>query len=106
GRNADSGAVEKDVGVQIDQARSHDLAGGAENPQGFISRNIGLERLDHAKADADVTPGPEILTRIEHLAALDDEIELVVRSHGGDRGAAPEAGERTQRRGAGEKLAP
>jgi hypothetical protein len=58
------------------------------------------ERLDQAEAHADVALGPEVLAGIEHLAALDDEVELVVRAHGGERGGAAEAcGRQRQSRG-------
>jgi len=51
-------------------------------------------------------PGPQVLAGIEHLAALDDEVELVVRPHGGERGAARNSGaERQQRSGIGEEPA-
>src|SRR5690242_18691725 len=33
-------------------------------------------------------PAPEARARIEHIAALDDEVELVGRPHGGERAAA------------------
>ncbi len=46
-----------------------------------------LDRFDHAVADADVAPAAQALAGIEHVAALDDEIELVVRPHGGARRA-------------------
>ena len=52
----------------------------------FDARAAGisvLERLDHAPADADVALAPQRLARIEHVAALDDEVELVVRPHRG-----------------------
>ena len=88
GRNADRRAVREDVRVQVDQARRHELAGGVEHAQRACGRDVGLERLDHAEADADVALAAQVLARIEHVAALDDEIELVVRPHGGARTAA------------------
>ena len=48
-------------------------------------RNICFERLDDAKADADVALSAQTLTGIEHVAALDHEIELVIWAHGGVR---------------------
>ena len=44
-------------------------------------RNFRLDRLDHAPADADVAFAAQRLAGIEHVAALDHEIELVVRPH-------------------------
>ena len=46
-------------------------------------RNIGLDRLDHAPANADVALAAQRLAGIEHVAALDHEVELVVRPHRG-----------------------
>ena len=75
GGNADRGAVGEHVGVQIDET-------------GLVGGNIGLQGLDQAEADADVAFGPQVLAGIEHLAALDEEIELVVWPHGGERRTA------------------
>ncbi len=46
-------------------------------------RDIVLDRLDHAPADADVALAAQRLAGVEHVAALDDEVELVVRPHRG-----------------------
>jgi hypothetical protein len=67
-------------------------------------RDICFERLDHAKADANVAPSAQALAGIEHVTALDHQVELVIRTHGGvcrtfGRGSE---GKRT---GGGKKLA-
>jgi hypothetical protein len=85
--------------VQVDEAGRHQLAGGIEHAQRPLGRNLGLDRLDQPIADADVALAAQRLARIEHVAALDDEVELVARRHGGER--RPARGERT--RGGGEK---
>jgi hypothetical protein len=78
--------------MQVDQARRHDLAGRVEHAQSLVARNVGFKRLDQPEADADVALGPQRLARIDHFAALDDEIELVVRPHRGARGAGQHQG--------------
>jgi hypothetical protein len=88
GRDADRGAVRIDVAVQVDQAGRHQLAVGTEHAVCARCRDVGLERLDHPEADADVALAAQILARIEHVAALDHEIELVVRPHRGECGRA------------------
>jgi hypothetical protein len=100
---AECRAVGIDVAVQVDQARRHQLAGGVEHAQRPLRRDVGLERLDHPIADADVAPAPQRLARVEHVAALDDEIELVVRTHGGERPAAGRG--ECEGTGGGEKIA-
>ena len=85
--------------MQIDQAGRHQLARGIDGLGGTGGRNIVLDRLDHAPADADVALAPERLAGIQHVAALDHEVELVVRPHRGigaarkgcDRGRAGQA---------------
>ena len=99
GRNADRRAIGKDMRMKIDQAGRHQLAGDVEQALGARRRNVGFERLDHAEADADVALAAQVLARVEHVAALDDQIELVVRSHRGERRRAGERG-----RGAAEKI--
>ncbi|MEA2872083.1 MAG: hypothetical protein QOH67_2059 [Hyphomicrobiales bacterium] len=102
GRNADRGAVRKHVAVQIDQAGRDQLAVDAEHALGARRRNIGLDRLDHAIADTDVALAAQVLARVEHIAALDHEIELVVRPHGGECGRA--RGSQRERAGAAKKF--
>ena len=92
GRDPDGGAIGVDMGMQVDEPGRHQPAAGVQHPQGPRGRDIGLDGLDHAVADADIAPAAQSLARIEHIAALDDEIELIVRPHGGE----------CRRRGAGQ----
>jgi hypothetical protein len=39
-------------------------------------RDLGLDRRDQPAADADVAPPAQVLRRVQHLPALDDEIEF------------------------------
>ena len=89
GGNADRRAIGVDMAVQVDQARRHQLAGGVDGLGRARRRNVVFDRLDHAPADADVAFAPQRLAGIEHVAALDDEIELVVRPHRGLRAGRP-----------------
>ena len=73
------------MAVQVDQAGRHQLARGIEHALRPLGRNIGLDRLDQPEADADIAAAAQRLADVEHVAALDDEIELVVRPHGGAR---------------------
>ena len=57
-------------------------------PFAGVSARIEQLSLDHPEADADVALAAKILARVEHIAALDHEIELVGRPHRGERGAA------------------
>ncbi len=82
--NPDRGAVRIDVAVQVDEAGRHQLAASIDRTQRPCGRDIGFDRFDHAIANADVAPAAQRLARIEHLAAFDHEIELVVRPHGGE----------------------
>jgi hypothetical protein len=90
--------------VEIDEPGGHELAAGIEQAQRAGGRNVGVDRLDDAVADADVALAAQRLARIEHVAAFDHQIELVVRSHGRARRTADGAAERKRRRAA-EKLA-
>ena len=67
--------------MQVDEPRGHELAAGVEDAQRPLGRERRLERLDAAVADADVARAAQRLARIEHVAALDDEVELVARPH-------------------------
>ena len=71
--------------MQVDQAGRHQLAAGVEHAQRARRRNVGFDRLDQAVADADVALAAQLLARVEHVAALDHQVELVVRAHGGAR---------------------
>ena len=72
GGNADGRAVGEDVGVQVDEARRHELAGGVEHALSALSAGMSASSASiSAEADADIALGPEVLAGIEHLAALD-----------------------------------
>ena len=73
--DADGGA-RIDVGVQVDQAGRHELAGGRQQALRLVGGYVGRERLDQAEAHADVALGSEVLAGIEHLAALDERSNL------------------------------
>src|SRR4029077_8850106 len=63
-------------------------------------RNGRLDRLDLAEAHADVALAAQLLARVEQLAALDDEVELVVRAHrGAHRGGHGAGGKNTAHSG-------
>jgi hypothetical protein len=88
--------------MQVDQSRRYQLAAGIEHAQRPARGNVGFDRFDHAVADADIAPAAQRLTRIERVSAFDQEIELVVRPHGGARRAPHGERERT---GGDEKIA-
>ena len=82
GRDADGRTIRKDMRMQVDHARHHQLAAGIEHLQRAVGRDAGCNFLDLAVADADVAHLRQRLARIQHLSALDQEVELVLRSHG------------------------
>ena len=90
--------------MQVDQSRRDQLATGVEHPKRARGGNVALDRFDQAIADANVAPAAQRLARIEHIGGLDQEIELVVRPHGGACLTGHRGSER-ERAGAGEKLA-
>src|SRR5260370_12602964 len=69
--------------MQVDQTRRHQLARGVDGLRGAGGRDLVLDRLDHAPANADVAFSAQRLAGIEHGTALDDEIEFVGRPHPG-----------------------
>ena len=81
GGNADRRAIRIDVAMQVDQAGRHQFARRIDGLQRALGRNLRLDRLDHAPADADVALAPQRLAGIEHVAALDHEIEFVRGTH-------------------------
>jgi len=101
-RNTNRRPVGKDVAMQVDQTRRHQLAAGIEYAQRPARRDVGFDRFDHAVTHADVALAAQRLARIEYVSAFDHEIELVVRRHGGARRAAQGERERT---GGDEKIA-
>src|SRR5438067_1874955 len=82
--------------MQVDETRQHQPPTRIEHARRARPRYIRLERLDAPEANADVAPAAQVLTRIEHLAALDHQIELVVRPHRRAHGEAQ--GSRRERR--------
>ena len=98
-RNADGRPVGINMAVQIDQARRHQFAGGVDHAQRPCFRNLRLNRFDHAEADSDVAAAAQRLAGVEHVAAFDEQVELVVRSHCGMRAANPCSGSKRGSRG-------
>ena len=92
------------MAVKIDEARRHQLAGRIDHAQGTSLGNIWLDRLDHTKPYADVAAAAQRLTGIEHIAALDQQVEFVIRPHcgmrAGDPGSDGERGSRGEKRAA------
>jgi hypothetical protein len=70
------------MAVQVDEARRHQPAGGVDRAQRPRRRDVRFDRLDHAVADADVAAAAQPLAGVEHVAVLDDEVELVVGAEG------------------------
>ena len=58
GGNADRRPIREDVRVQIDQAGHDDLPFGVQHAVRALRRNVGLDRLDEAEANADVALRP------------------------------------------------
>ena len=67
--------------MQIDEPRCDQPAGRAQDLECTFGGNVRLDRFDHAVADADVAHAPQPLARIEDVAALDQQVELVARRH-------------------------
>jgi hypothetical protein len=76
------------MGVQVDQSRRDKFAGRAQHLEALVGGNVLSDRLDHPVANADVPLGPQILAGVQHLTALDQEVELIVGPHGRDSRAA------------------
>ena len=83
--NADRGAIGINMRMQIDEARRHQLSGGIEHALRLVGGNVRFERLDQPEPDTDIALSAQRLARIEHVAALDHEIEFVVWPHRGVR---------------------
>jgi hypothetical protein len=81
GGDADRRAIGEHVRMQVDEPRGHQLAFRIEDAQSTLRGYVGLQRLNRSEADSDVTPCAKLLARVEHLAALDDKVEFVIRSH-------------------------
>jgi len=59
------------------QARQHELAPRVEGLLRARIGDVGLQRRYHRVPDADVAPRAQLLARVEHFTALDDEVEFV-----------------------------
>jgi len=59
------------VGVEVDEPGRDQFAGGVQHLLRARGRNVRLDRLDHAEADADVAPSPQALTWVEDVASFD-----------------------------------
>ena len=81
GGDADRRAVGEHVRMQVDEAGRYQLAARVEHAQRALRRDVGLQRFNHSEADSDVPPRAQLLARVQHLAAFDDQVELVVRPH-------------------------
>ena len=92
------------MSVEVDEARRHELPGSIEHAQRALGGNPRLECFDDAVADPDVAPASERLTWIQHIASLDHQIELVLRSHDG-AGRTRKRGCRGNRASGNEKIA-
>ncbi len=81
--------------------------GGVDGLRGAGGWNLHFDRLDHSPANADVAFSPQRLAGIEHVAALDHEVELVGRTHRRLRGIcdAPRHHSSCGRSGEAEKIA-
>ena len=67
--------------VQVDAAWHNETTCGIHDTVGTHSGNVGLERFDPAVANADVKFSAQPLAGVEHSTALDDQVELVGRTH-------------------------
>ena len=77
GRDANGRPVGKHVRMQVDQPGHDELAVGIQHAAGPRHGNVRIDCLDEAEADPHVAPGAQVLARVEHLAALDHQVELV-----------------------------
>ena len=80
GRDADT--TGEDMRVQVDQTRNDEATCSIHDPIGPRRGDVGLKRFDAAVANADVQLSAQLLAGVEHVAALDDKVELVGRPHG------------------------
>ncbi len=75
GRDADRRAVGIDMRVQVDETRRHQLALGVDALLALFRRDGWLDRRDLSETNADIAHAAQPLTRIDHLAAADHQIE-------------------------------
>ena len=71
------------MGVKINESRQNELSRSVEYAQAAGGRDIRVDCFYFSKSDPDIALPAQSLTRIELLAAFDDEIEFVVWSHRG-----------------------
>jgi len=62
------------VGVQVDESRGHELAGGVDPLDRPIGGDARCDRRDLAELDADVPLPTQSLARVEHLAVGDHQL--------------------------------
>ena len=87
------------MGVEIDEPRADEVAGDVEGLFRHCGRDLRLDRGDQRIADADIAPRAQVLARVEHVAAADDEIVRIARAERRGRGErAPAGAERERRR--------
>src|SRR5437867_1426181 len=82
GGEPDSRDVRAVMRVEIDEARRDELTARVDPLEGSIRRDAGSDRGDLAVLDAHVPLPSELLTRIQHVPAGDDEVELEGRVRG------------------------
>ena len=78
-RQADAGAGQ-DMGVEVGQARQHELARGIEVLRAARRRDFRLDRGDQGIADADVPLAAQVLAGIDDLPAADDQVVRIGRA--------------------------
>src|SRR5215471_6318785 len=66
------------MAMQVNQAWRDELAARIDRLRSSLGRDRLLDCLNDAPADADVAFASERLTGIEHVAALDHEVELII----------------------------
>jgi hypothetical protein len=67
--------------MQIDEAGCYQPARSVDKLQRLLGGNIGLDGLDDPVANPDIAHGAQPLARVEDLATLDQQVELVVGAH-------------------------
>ena len=72
--DAERGAAPVDVGVQVDEARGDDKAGYIADVGFGVGAQRGPDARDLAAGESDVGHRVELLRRIDHAAAAQDEI--------------------------------
>ncbi|MGY4354189.1 hypothetical protein ACVW0J_000682 [Bradyrhizobium sp. i1.7.7] len=75
GIDAERGAAPIDMGVQIDQPRRHDVTRDVAHIGARIGLEPGPDGGDLAAGKGDVRHGIELLGRVDHTAAAQDQVE-------------------------------